>query len=640
MSSIQAYDDAARRVVDGISELLDIGARASGFLEHDGFALQAQQLREEILAAADGQVRVVVAGEFKSGKSALINALLGAPLAGSDPIETSSIPIEFRHGSEFAALAELASDRDPADASRVAIDGRDLRRLAVTTSPAVDGWDVRALRVSVDAPLLASGLRIVDTPSVSGGLTSAASSIVIGELVQSHAWIFVTDASQELTAPELELIKVGASLCTSVLVVETKCDIAPQWQRITDLDREHLAALELEPAPVVIPTSAALRHAARRLNRPELDDESGLPLLTWTLTRSIMTTARLDAARQAAAVTAGELEALDHSLTTSIDAMRNVDERDRLLAQSADAKERCQRLLAEMRTAIERAMNDFRKRTRRDLEDRIAVVRRQSLDDLEELDSERDWPKLERRVQADVNRLLATHLAAITAQLGDVLAALAEELRLEAEALDIIDRFAISDQVPDHLVTQLDPPSMPQAPASKLSSMLVPARVGITGGSGVGLGISSGLLTGAVAVAGVVLVPVAAIGAGWWLRQRSRDQAAVPWRQQATAELTRFLADCHQVIGRCSEDMRDEILSQLPRLVEERLRQTADRFASEHERLQALAADRGNIDESEIADRLARRDDVRLLATHARRLVHKLHKPTLVTAHDNRPPIG
>src|SRR3712207_8676656 len=45
-------------------------------------------------------------------------------------------------------------------------------------------------------------------------------------------------SSQELTAAEVDFIKHAVDMCPNLIVVLTKTDFYPQWQRILDLDRD------------------------------------------------------------------------------------------------------------------------------------------------------------------------------------------------------------------------------------------------------------------------------------------------------------------------------------------------------------------------------------------------------------------
>ncbi len=60
-------------------------------------------------------------------------------------------------------------------------------------------------------------------------------------LPSADAVLLVSDASQEYTAPELEFLRHAASVCPNVACVLTKSDLYPEWRRIAELDRAHLA---------------------------------------------------------------------------------------------------------------------------------------------------------------------------------------------------------------------------------------------------------------------------------------------------------------------------------------------------------------------------------------------------------------
>ena len=106
--------------------------------------------------------------------------------------------------------------------------------------------------------MLRSGLCLVDTPGV-GGLDSAHGFLTLGALRMAEGTLFVTDAAQELTGPELEFLKTAVERCPLTALVVTKIDLYPQWRRIVELDRGHLARAGLDLpviAGVVVPAAA------------------------------------------------------------------------------------------------------------------------------------------------------------------------------------------------------------------------------------------------------------------------------------------------------------------------------------------------------------------------------------------------
>ena len=116
--------------------------------------------------------------------------------------------------------------------------------------------DVDLVEVRVPAPLLEGGLTLVDTPGV-GGLNAGHAAATLAFLPSADALVFVTDASAELSGPELEFLASARGAGPPVLVAVTKIDMYPEWRRIIDLDVRHLEAIGLVEQPFGL--SAVLR---------------------------------------------------------------------------------------------------------------------------------------------------------------------------------------------------------------------------------------------------------------------------------------------------------------------------------------------------------------------------------------------
>ena len=158
---------------------------------------------------------VAVVGEFKRGKSTLVNALLQTDVCPTDADIVTAVPTVVRYGAEPSAAAQLEPvERPPADSpdGGTVEEPVDVDRLADLVSEAADpSWRRRLRSVEVRLPhrLLKTGLSLVDTPGV-GGLESAHGIVTLGALRTTAGVIFVTDASQELTAPRGRLPPPGA----------------------------------------------------------------------------------------------------------------------------------------------------------------------------------------------------------------------------------------------------------------------------------------------------------------------------------------------------------------------------------------------------------------------------------------------
>lgn len=227
-------------------------------------------------------VTVAVIGEFKRGKSTLVNALLRADICPVDADVVTAVPTTIRYGVPPGATAFVEAEDHP---DGVIAQDVPLSRLADVVGESFDGATRPAFReveVRLDLRMLSGGLVVVDTPGV-GGLESAHGEVTLAALASTDAMVFVTDASQELTGPEVGFLRQALQRCGQAVCVVTKTDLYPHWRRIADLNREHLARADLN-LPVVA-VSSFLRIRARSLTgqpRTRVNEESGFShLYDW-----------------------------------------------------------------------------------------------------------------------------------------------------------------------------------------------------------------------------------------------------------------------------------------------------------------------------------------------------------------------
>jgi hypothetical protein len=297
------------------AEVVELGLAVVG--RHDRPDLTAR-LRQARARLVDGRVRVLVVGEFKQGKSQLVNGLAGAPVCPvSDDIATA-VPTVVQHsaavtvtlvrrpltgpdtpepgvpgldvpgidvpGIDMAGAGPDEPDPDPGPAlERVVVPAEELAAHLTGTADGADRLD--HVVIGVPRPILAGGLELVDTPGV-GGLSSVHGAATTATLPSADAVLLVSDASQEYTAPELEFLARAAAVCPNVACVLTKNDLYPQWRRIAELDRGHL-----QRAGIVAPlfaVSSTLRWEAVLANDTELNEESGFPALVRYLRRDVL----------------------------------------------------------------------------------------------------------------------------------------------------------------------------------------------------------------------------------------------------------------------------------------------------------------------------------------------------------------
>ena len=226
----------------------------------------------------DPAFRVLVVGEFKQGKSSLVNALLNTDVCPVDDDIATSAPtaVTFADPPSARVLYRPTSDEPDAEPESESIPVDRVREFVTEAVNPANERRVQWVEVGVAAPLLADGMVLVDTPGV-GGLGSVHGAITAAALPTADGVLFLSDASQEFSEPELTFLKQAVALCPNVCCVVTKIDFYPAWRKILDLDTGHLEAHGVKSR--IIPVSSVLRQQALELGDHELDEESGFPQL-------------------------------------------------------------------------------------------------------------------------------------------------------------------------------------------------------------------------------------------------------------------------------------------------------------------------------------------------------------------------
>lgn len=265
-------------------------------------------------------VQVVAIGEFKQGKSSLVNAIVNVNICPVDDDIATAVHTIVRHGEERRAFALVKSASDPdGEGQRIAIPLDQIRAYATELGGIDPSVIVKGVEIEVPRKLLADGLILVDTPGV-GGLSGAHAAAGMGAISIADALLFISDASQEYTRAEMDYLAQAMELCPSAVCVMTKTDLYPRWREVMEINKGHLARLGLNLP--ILAVSSMLRMEAIRREDKELNAQSGFPALIQYITNDLIAgkarSSRVTAQRDLYAVCdqlAGQFEAEKSALT-------------------------------------------------------------------------------------------------------------------------------------------------------------------------------------------------------------------------------------------------------------------------------------------------------------------------------------
>lgn len=327
------------RKVKVITELIDHSIKIATANDRGDLVDRLDRARERI---GDPQIRVVIAGQLKQGKSQLLNSLLNVPVARVGDDETTVLATVVSYG-ETASANLIVSRGDGAEPESIAIPPTevqtDLRR-----APQAGGREVLRVEVTAPSPLLRNGLAFVDTPGV-GGHGQPHLSATLGLLPDADAMLMISDASQEFTEPEMTFIQQALEICPLATILATKIDLYPHWREVVAANEAHLARAGVTVP--IIPVSAVLRGHAISLNDKELNEESNFPALVKFLSERVLSREDDRIRDQVLAEVRSAAEHLMMAVESELAAINDPGERERLTADLERRKEEAQDALAQ-----------------------------------------------------------------------------------------------------------------------------------------------------------------------------------------------------------------------------------------------------------------------------------------------------
>jgi Dynamin family len=263
-------------------ETVELALRATTAYQRPDLEVRARQALQRL---HNPRVRVLVVGEFKQGKSMLVNALVNAPICPIDDDISTSVPTVVRFANQpSATLVRGAWGADERE-ERFHVPIEQLVKHVSEAGNPGNRAGLKYAEVGIPRDILADGLELVDTPGV-GGLSSVQGSATLAMLPSADAILLVSDATAEYSRPELEFLRQAAMVCPNVACVLTKIDLYPRWQWIAELDRRHLRTAGIDAE--LLPVSSVLRLHGLRARDHTLNAESGFPALVTFLRERVV----------------------------------------------------------------------------------------------------------------------------------------------------------------------------------------------------------------------------------------------------------------------------------------------------------------------------------------------------------------
>lgn len=447
-----ATSDAAAASAVAMEKALRTGLQATTAYDRPDLG---ERLERALVSIGDPAVNVVVVGEFKQGKSSLINALLNAKVCAVDDDIATAVPTVVRHGDEQKAWALTKPSDAPADveATKQQIPFTDVPAFETELGAPLDDVQVTGVEIEIPRRLLDNGLVLIDTPGV-GGLGSAHSTAALGALSVANAVVFVSDASQEYTRAEIDFLHQAVELCPHVLCVMTKIDFYPDWRRVKEINQGHLARTGFTVP--ILPVSSMLRLEAARLKDRQLNEESGFASLVKWLNDDVVANANTREVQSAKNDLLRATDQLEGQFEAELVSLKDPARAAELVDQLEAAKNRSERLrsaVSKWNVTLNDGVSDLNSAVDFDFKGRVRRLQQEADAAIEKSDPIDTWdefePWLVNRVSFDVvtnYRYLIERAQELSSKVGEHFEIEGAELNSEFDVhnpMNVLSRVAV-----------------------------------------------------------------------------------------------------------------------------------------------------------------------------------------------------
>jgi hypothetical protein len=538
-------------------------------------------LATRIAAARDRVSRpetiIAVVGEFKQGKSSVVNGLLGENLCPVDDDIATAVLTVIHHGEPAVTIWRQTEEGLKGEA----VGSDQLEAFTTEQSSPAERAGIALAEIRLPNPLLARGVALVDTPGV-GGLSAGYAGLTLGYLHTADALLFVSDASAPLSGAELDFLKLSAEQCEKIILVLSKIDLFPEWRRIAEINREVLSVNGI--AATVCPLSSALRSEAFSRMDAELNNESGYPELLNIIGESVLDPSRELAASRARIEALFVVDQLLAEITPELAALDDPDLAAGTIEALKSEQERLERLRAgsaRWQILLNDQFGDLVADTDHRFRQRIRQISRQTDESIENGDPTEIWDD----VIALLRDLVASASSGVIRELeagSDIVGTRIVDL-LKEESLAIDAALGRARPVDVSRLWSAAPP--PQQALTEKAGMGWASLRGAQGGilvfgmlgSLAGIALSTGMMLG-----------VGAIFGGKQIFEERRKQVTQR-RQKARAAIRQFLDDVQFEVGKSTREVSRELQRQLRDHFAERIAESVRTCAAAAENLQRSA---------------------------------------------------
>jgi GTP-binding protein EngB required for normal cell division len=238
-----------------------------------------EDLKEKV---RNNAFNLVVVGQFKRGKTSLINALLGAEILPVAVVPLTSIVTIITWG-EALRIKVYFNDGKIAE-----IKSENLVEYVTEKGNPKNAKDVHEVILTYPSPYLKDGVRLIDTPGV-GSIYQHNTDVAYQYLPKSDAALFLLSVDQPMSKAELDFLKDVKEYSNKIFFVLNKADYLRESDLKESIEFSRNRLKETMSSEVkLFPISARLALEGAAAKSGEQMEKSMLPLFSKDLHRFLM----------------------------------------------------------------------------------------------------------------------------------------------------------------------------------------------------------------------------------------------------------------------------------------------------------------------------------------------------------------
>lgn len=223
------YFEVYNKYKDNVLEVLE---EANDFYKKQEMDKYADTIRDNIDVIKSGEFEVVVVGEFSSGKSTFLNALMREKYLPSYTKETTATINYLRNSSE-SEYSGIAYFKDGHTEILPSLDYDVVAQYVSTKNKNMKvEQNIKHLDLFLDSPFLQNKVTLIDSPGLNG-MKQGLGDITDAQIRKSHAVIFMFSAEQSGKRSEFEYLKKVKDQVDTVFLVLNKIDCIKESEHET-----------------------------------------------------------------------------------------------------------------------------------------------------------------------------------------------------------------------------------------------------------------------------------------------------------------------------------------------------------------------------------------------------------------------